>query len=165
KKSAHQSLSAFSARGSQRWLLDCEGKQLNDKGRGNSHPFEPLHIMGKLKPLCYAAKGANALLSSSGLTMNWLPMRILLGNRAKYVAMLFGITFASMLICQQCSIFCGAMRMCTGQIRDVEDACIWVLSPQTRYIDDLDPLSDRHVEEVRSVPGVAWAVPLQKGYG
>jgi putative ABC transport system permease protein len=97
--------------------------------------------------------------------MNWLALRMLLGNRAKYVAMLFGITFASLLICQQCSIFCGVMRMCTGQIRDVQDARIWVLAPQVRYIDDLRPLSDKQVEEVRSVPGVAWAVPLQKGYG
>jgi putative ABC transport system permease protein len=97
--------------------------------------------------------------------MNWLAVRMLLGNRAKYAAMLFGITFASMLICQQCSIFCGVLRMCTGQIRDVQDAPIWVLSPQTRYIDDLEPLPERQVEAVRSVPGVAWAVPLQKGYG
>lgn len=97
--------------------------------------------------------------------MNWLALRMLLGNRAKYVAMLFGITFASLLICQQCSIFCGVMRMCTGQIRDVQDAGIWVLAPQVRYIDDLRPLSDKQVEEVRSVPGVAWAVALQKGYG
>jgi putative ABC transport system permease protein len=97
--------------------------------------------------------------------MNWLALRMLLGNRAKYVAMLFGITFASLLICQQCSIFCGVMRMCTGQIRDVQDAAIWVLAPQVRYIDDLRPLPEKQVDEVRSVPGVAWAVPLQKGYG
>jgi putative ABC transport system permease protein len=97
--------------------------------------------------------------------MNWLALRMLMGNRAKYVAMLFGITFASLLICQQCSIFCGVMRMCTGQIRDVQDAAIWVLAPQVRYIDDLRPLPEKQVDEVRSVPGVAWAVPLQKGYG
>jgi putative ABC transport system permease protein len=97
--------------------------------------------------------------------MIWLALRMLVGNRAKYVAMLFGVTFASMMICQQCSIFCGVMRMCTGQIRDVQDAPIWVLSPRTRYIDDLDPLPERQVQAVRSVPGVAWAVPLQKGYG
>jgi putative ABC transport system permease protein len=74
--------------------------------------------------------------------MNWLAVRMLLGNRAKYVAMLFGITFASMLFCQQCSIFCGAMRMRTGQIRDFQDAPIWVLSLHTHYIDDLDPPVD-----------------------
>src|SRR5262252_6822188 len=97
--------------------------------------------------------------------MYWLALRMLMGNRAKYAAMLFGITFASLLVCQQCSIFCGVMRMCTGQIRDVQDAPVWVLAPQVRYIDDLKPLAEQQVEEVRSVPGVAWAVPLQKGYG
>src|SRR5436305_4523166 len=96
--------------------------------------------------------------------MNWLAIRMLLGNRSKYAAMLFGITFASMLVCQQCSIFCGVMRMCTGQIRDVEEAPIWVLSPRTRYIDDFDPLAERYVGEVRGVPGVAWAAPLEKRY-
>src|SRR5262245_39556657 len=96
--------------------------------------------------------------------MNWLALRMLVGNRAKYAAMLFGLSFASLLICQQCSIFCGVMRMCTGQIRDVQDAPIWVLAPQSRYIDDLKPLSEQQVEEVRSVPGVAWAMPLRKGY-
>jgi putative ABC transport system permease protein len=96
--------------------------------------------------------------------MFWVAWRMLVGNRAKYGAMLFGISFAAMLISQQCSIFCGVMRMCTGQIRDVEDAPIWVLAPETRYIDDLEPLPDRRVEEVRGVPGVAWAVPLRKGY-
>jgi putative ABC transport system permease protein len=97
--------------------------------------------------------------------MFWVAWRMLIGNRAKYWAMLFGISFAAMLISQQCSIFCGVVRMCTGQIRDVEDASIWVLDPNVRYIDDLKPLAEEEVERVRSVPGVAWAVPLRKGYG
>src|SRR5689334_6421708 len=97
--------------------------------------------------------------------MNWLALRMLTGNRAKYGAMLFGVTFASLLICQQCSIFVGVIRMCTGQIRDVVDADIWVLAPHTRYIDDLKPLAEDRVQEVRSVPGVAWAAPLEKAYG
>jgi putative ABC transport system permease protein len=55
--------------------------------------------------------------------------------------------------------------MCTGQIRDVADADIWVLAPHTRYIDDLKPLAEDQVQAVRSVPGVAWAAPLEKAYG
>jgi putative ABC transport system permease protein len=97
--------------------------------------------------------------------MNWLALRMLMGNRAKYLAMLFGVTFASLLICQQCSIFVGVTRMCTGQIRDVADADIWVLAPETRYIDDLKPLAEDRVQAVRSVPGVAWAAPLEKAFG
>ena len=96
--------------------------------------------------------------------MYWLALRMLIGHRARYLAMLFGLTFASLLICQQLSIFCGVLRMCAGLIRDVQDAPIWVLSARTQYIDDLAPLAQGRVEEVRGVPGVAWAVPFQKGY-
>jgi putative ABC transport system permease protein len=95
--------------------------------------------------------------------MNWIAWRMLVGQRTKYLAMLFGITFASLLIAQQLAIFCGVLRMTTGQIRDIEEAPIWVLTPQVHYIDDLEPLSDRRLNQVRSVPGVAWAVRLEKG--
>src|SRR6516165_4386929 len=95
--------------------------------------------------------------------MNWIAWRMLVGQRTKYLAMLFGITFAALLIAQQCSIFCGVLRMATGQIRDIEDAPIWVLTPQVRYIDDLEPMSEQRLDQVRSVPGVAWAVRLEKG--
>jgi putative ABC transport system permease protein len=95
--------------------------------------------------------------------MNWIAWRMLVGQRTKYLAMLFGITFASLLIAQQLAIFCGVLRMTTGQIRDIEEAPIWVLTPQVHYIDDLEPLSDRRLNQVRSVPGVAWAVGLEKG--
>lgn len=95
--------------------------------------------------------------------MDWLAIRILVGQRTRYLTMIVGITFASLLITQQVSIFLGVLRMVTGQIRDIEDAEIWVLAPRVRYIDDLEPLSDRHLPEVRAIPGVAWAVPLYKG--
>lgn len=96
--------------------------------------------------------------------MYWFALRMLIGHRTRYLAMVFGLTFASLLICQQLSIFCGVLRMCSGLIQDVHDAPIWVLSAQTQYIDDLAPLAQERVEEVRSVPGVAWAVPFQTGY-
>ncbi len=96
--------------------------------------------------------------------MHWIAWRMLVGHRTKYVAMLFGVTFAALLIAQQLAIFCGVLRMTTGQIRDIEEAPIWVLTPQVRYIDDLEPLSERRLDQVRSVPGVAWAVRLEKGF-
>src|SRR5262249_46736683 len=77
--------------------------------------------------------------------------------------MIVGITFASLLITQQVSIFLGVLRMATGQIRDIEDVQIGVLAPHVRYMDDLEPLSDRHLPQVRAIPGVAWAEPLYKG--
>src|SRR5438128_819881 len=68
------------------------------------------------------------------VTMNWVAWKMLVGNRTKYLVMLFGMTFASLLIAQQLSIFCGVLRMSAGQIRDVRDAILWVIDPNVRYI-------------------------------
>jgi len=95
--------------------------------------------------------------------MSWIAWKMLIGNRTKYLVMLFGLTFSSLLIAQQCSIFCGVLRMTAGQILDVEDAMIWVIDPHVRYIEDLKPLAEHHLREVQSVPGVAWAVGWRRG--
>jgi putative ABC transport system permease protein len=95
--------------------------------------------------------------------MNWVALKMLTGDRSKYVGIVFGITFASMLICQQASIFCGIMWRTTSQIRDIPDADVWVMNERVDYIDDVRPVSDNDLYRVRSVPGVDWAVWLYKG--
>ena len=54
--------------------------------------------------------------------MNWVAMKMLMGDRGKFLGIVFGVTFASMLIAQQASIFCGIMMRTTSQIRDVKGA-------------------------------------------
>jgi putative ABC transport system permease protein len=95
--------------------------------------------------------------------MNWIAMKMLTGDKAKYLGIIFGITFASLLIAQQSSIFCGLMLMTTSQIRDIQGADIWVMDPGVQYIDDIKPLSENELYRVRGVPGVAWATRLYKG--
>ena len=95
--------------------------------------------------------------------MNWVALKMLTGDRSKYVGIVFGITFASMLICQQASIFCGVMWRTTSQIRDIPDADVWVMNERVDYIDDVRPVSDNDLYRVRSVPGIDWAVWLYKG--
>jgi putative ABC transport system permease protein len=92
-------------------------------------------------------------------------MRMLTGDRSKYLGIIFGVSFASLLIAQQASIFCGIMRRTTSQIRDIKAATIWVMNPQVDYIDDARPISDDDVYRVRGVEGVDWAYPLYKGGG
>ena len=41
--------------------------------------------------------------------MNGVALRILLGDRAKYVGLIFGIAFSTMLMSNQTSIFVGLM--------------------------------------------------------
>jgi putative ABC transport system permease protein len=95
--------------------------------------------------------------------MMWISLKMLLANRSKYLSMVGGVAFAALLISQQSAIFCGVMALTISQIRDVRDAEVWVMDPNCRYLDDVKPLSDNAVYQVRGVPGVAWALPFFKG--
>lgn len=95
--------------------------------------------------------------------MNWIAWKMLTGNRAKYYAIIFGISFAVMLMSEQAAIFTGLMRNTTSQIRDISGADIWVMDPSVQFIDDITPLSNNAVYQVRGVPGVAWAVRFYDG--
>jgi putative ABC transport system permease protein len=95
--------------------------------------------------------------------MNWIAFKMLTGNRGKYLGIILGIAFATLLIAQQASIFCGLMLQTSGQIRDIQGADIWVMDPNVQFADDIKPMSDSDLYRVRGVQGVSWAVRLYKG--
>jgi putative ABC transport system permease protein len=95
--------------------------------------------------------------------MNWLALKMLTGDRSKYLGLVFGVTFASLLMAQQLSIFVGIMKRTGSQILDVRDADIWVMDNKVRYIDEVPGMPDTELQRVRGVPGVKWAVRLYKG--
>jgi len=97
--------------------------------------------------------------------MNFVALKMLVADRAKYFGLIFAIAFASFLLANQLSIFIGIMTRPSSQIRDVVDADIWVMDPQTLYDGEVYSLRDYDLYRVRSVPGVEWAVPLYKGTG
>jgi putative ABC transport system permease protein len=95
--------------------------------------------------------------------MNRIALKMLVGDRAKYLGILIGLTFASLLITQQLSIFVGLMARTFAFLSDTAQADIWVMDPKVQFIDDIKPLPDTLLYRVRSVSGVQWAVPLYKG--
>jgi len=95
--------------------------------------------------------------------MNGIALRILLGDRAKYIGLIFGIAFSTMLMSNQISIFGGLMLRTAGQILDAREADIWVMDPRVEYVDEIEPMTDMQLERVRGVDGVDWAVPFFKG--
>jgi len=97
--------------------------------------------------------------------MLWIAWKMLVGNRVKYLGIIFGVVFAAVLIAQQASIFCGLMSLTVSQIRDVEGPGIWVMDRHVQFVDDIKPLADTELFRVKSVPGVAWAVRFYKGIG
>jgi putative ABC transport system permease protein len=95
--------------------------------------------------------------------MNRIAWKMLTGDRAKYLGLIFGISFATLLMSQQVSIFIGLMTRTASQIVDVREADIWVMHPRVKYVDEIEALPDVDLSRVRGVAGVAWAVPLFKG--
>lgn len=96
--------------------------------------------------------------------MNSVALKMLFGDRAKYLGLVFGVAFATLLISQQVSIFIGIMSRTAGSINAVTEADIWVMDSRVRYIDEVEPMRDIELTNVRSVPGVEWAVPFYKGF-
>jgi len=105
------------------------------------------------------------ILGRKEATVIWIALKMLMGDKSKYFAIVFGVSFACFLITEQSAIFCGVMLRTTSQIRDTHGADIWVMNTGVRYVDDLKAISDDDLFRVRSVPGVAWAVNLYRGQG
>ena len=95
--------------------------------------------------------------------MNFVALRMLTGDRAKYFGLVFAIAFCTFLLENQTSIFANIMKRTGSGILDVTDAEVWVMDPQTEYWDQTKALKDTDLTRVRGVEGVEWAVRLFKG--
>lgn len=91
-----------------------------------------------------------------------LALKMLFGDHAKYLMLISGIMFSTMLMAQGASLFCGIMSWTFATIRNAR-AEIWVADPKVERADDAKPLRDTDVNRVRSVAHVAWAAPLFTG--
>jgi len=91
-----------------------------------------------------------------------LALKMLFGDTAKYLMLVVGIFFATFLIAQQASVFCGLMLWTTATLKNVP-APIWVVDERVEQINETNPLRDTDVARVRSVDSVAWAMPVSSG--
>lgn len=95
--------------------------------------------------------------------MNFVAFRMLTGDRAKYLGLIFAIAFSTFLLENQTSIFAGIMSRTGSQILDVTEARVWVMDPATKYFEETKALKETDLLRVRGVPGVRHAVRLFKG--
>jgi putative ABC transport system permease protein len=56
--------------------------------------------------------------------MHFVALKMLIGDRSKYLGIVMGLTFASLLITQQAAIFVGLMTRTYGFITDTGQADI-----------------------------------------
>ena len=95
--------------------------------------------------------------------MNFVALRMLMGDRAKYFGLVFAIAFCTFLLENQTSIFANILKRTASQMLDVTDAEVWVMDPATEYFEQTKALKDTDLTRVRGVEGVEWAVRLFKG--
>ena len=95
--------------------------------------------------------------------MNWVAIRMLTGDRAKYFGIIFGVALASLLMTHQATIFVGIMLRTGSIVSDLTGVDLLVTDPRTEFLDDVRPMADDQLLRVRSVEGVQWAVPMFKG--
>jgi putative ABC transport system permease protein len=87
-------------------------------------------------------------------------IKMLLGDRAKYIGLLFGITFTSFLVTFAGSYFCGFMTRGFALIAENPTADVWVMDPAVESTEMTINLPDSALARVLSVDGVLSAVPL-----
>lgn len=92
-----------------------------------------------------------------------LALKMLIADRAKFIGILIGVTFATFIITQQAGILTGIMTRTFGFVTDTSQADIWVTDPRVNYIEDIKTMRSPALFRVRGVEGVSWAVPLHRG--
>lgn len=91
--------------------------------------------------------------------MLWIAVRMLTGDKMKFYGLLFGIGFSTLLITQQLTIFVNLIERGASGVYNEPSAEVWVMDPVSRTTDVSYAVPSTALDKVRSVPGVAWAVP------
>ncbi|MFZ1430411.1 MAG: ABC transporter permease [Geminicoccaceae bacterium] len=89
--------------------------------------------------------------------------KMLSGDRMKYLGIILALAFTTLLVAQQGATMLGILSRTTVFIDSIGGVDMWVTDSRAQNVDDIKALSDIQVQRVRSIPGIAWAVPMYKG--
>ncbi len=93
--------------------------------------------------------------------MYLVALKMLFGDQSKYMMLVSGMAFATLLMAQQSALFCGLMTWTYSPLVNMNIA-IWVSDPKVEQVNENKSLRDTDADRVRSVDGVAWAAPLHQ---
>ena len=89
-------------------------------------------------------------------------LKLLVNDKAKFSALLIGITFAVFLMVQMTAMFAGILSRAYSTVTNI-GAAVWILDPAVFTPTSSIPLPDYLLDAVRSMDGVSYAVPLFVG--
>jgi putative ABC transport system permease protein len=88
--------------------------------------------------------------------------KLLVNDKAKFSALLIGITFAVFLMMQMTAMFAGILNRAYSTVTNV-NAAMWIMDPAVNTATSAIPMPDYVLDAVRSMDGVSYAVPLYMG--
>lgn len=96
-------------------------------------------------------------------TMFRIAIKMLVGNQAKYIGLLVGISFTSFLVTFALSYLAGFMTEGFALISENPQTDIWVMDPAVNSTQRTTNMPGSALQRVRSIEGVRSAVPLALG--
>lgn len=93
-----------------------------------------------------------------------LAYKLLVNDKAKFTALLVGITFAVFLMIAMTSLFAGVLYRASATVINL-GASMWVMDPSVQTVANTIGMPDYVLDAVRSIPGVNYAVPVYSGGG
>jgi putative ABC transport system permease protein len=91
-----------------------------------------------------------------------LAYKLLVNDKAKFTALLIGITFAVFLMTEITAMFAGVLNRASATVINI-GARIWVMDPSVQTVANTIGMPDYTLDAVRSMDGVKFAVPLFSG--
>ncbi|OHX18898.1 ABC transporter permease [Chromobacterium sphagni] len=88
--------------------------------------------------------------------------KLLVNDRAKFTALLIGITFAVFLMMQMTAMFAGILNRAYSTVTNI-GASMWIMDPAVNTATSPIPMPDYLLDAVRSMNGVSYAVPIYIG--
>jgi putative ABC transport system permease protein len=85
--------------------------------------------------------------------------KLLVNDKAKFSALLIGITFAVFLMMEMTAMFAGILNRAFSTVTNI-GAQMWVMDPAVNTATSSIPLPNYLLDAVRSMDGVSYAVPL-----
>ncbi len=95
--------------------------------------------------------------------MFYIALKILMGDRAKFIGLLLGITFTAFLVTFAASYFAGFMTRGFSLITENSSADVWVMDPAVDSVELTINMPTSALNRVRSIEGVRYAIPLAIG--
>jgi len=92
-----------------------------------------------------------------------IALKMLMGDRAKYIGLLMGIAFTAFLVTFAASFFAGFMTRGFSLITENSAADVWVMDPAVDSVEQTINMPNNALARVRNVDGVRFATPLALG--